>query len=136
MIRSVVFRSLVFGLMFGSAPSFAQDLSVEDIISLQLEAFNARDVDAAWQFASPMIQGIFRSPDNFGRMVQNGYPMVWDNSDVRFLEQQERGEGVRQQVLIKGPDGALYVLDYQMIRTGNEWQINGVQVLPAPEFLS
>lgn len=136
MIRSVVFRSLVFGLMFGSAPSFAQDLSVEDIISLQLEAFNARDVDAAWQFASPMIQGIFRSPDNFGRMVQNGYPMVWDNSDVRFLEQQERGEGVRQQVLIKGPDGAFYVLDYQMIRTGNEWQINGVQVLPAPEFLS
>ena len=67
----------------------AQDQSIEDVITSQLQAFNDRDIEEAWQYASPMIQGMFRTPENFGNMVRNGYPMVWDNSDVRFLEQEQ-----------------------------------------------
>jgi len=118
------------------AGALAQDLSIEDVISNQLQAFNQRDVDGAWQYASPMIQGMFRTPENFGNMVRNGYPMVWDNSDVRFLEQEEFESRTRQEVLIKGPDGGFYILDYQMIETSEGWQINGVQVIPAPEVFS
>jgi hypothetical protein len=29
-----------------------------------------------------------------------------------------------------------YILDYQMIETPEGWQINGVQVIPAPQVLS
>jgi len=130
-------RSMVFGFVLMLATSSqAQNTTIEDTISQQLQAFNERDIEGAWQFASPTIQGIFRTPDNFARMVQNGYPMVWDNSDARFLDQQQVGSGVRQEVLIRGPDEAFYILDYLMIETPSGWLINSVQVIPAPDNLS
>lgn len=121
-------------LWAGSAQ--AQDSTIEDVITGQLQAFVDRDVQEAWQFASPMIKGMFGTPDNFGMMVRNGYPMVWDNSDVRFLDQEPIGNAMRQEVQIQGPDGLFYILDYQMIETPDGWQINGVQVIPAPEVFS
>ena len=126
----------LIAMLFAPIGAQAQDASIEDVIANQLQAFNDRDVQEAWQYASPMIQGMFRTPENFGNMVRNGYPMVWDNSDVRFLEQEEFESRTRQEVLIKGPDGAFYILDYQMIETSRGWQINGVQVIPAPEVFS
>ena len=126
----------LIAMLFAPIGAQAQDASIEDVIANQLQAFNDRDVQEAWQYASPMIQGMFRTPENFGNMVRNGYPMVWDNSDVRFLEQEEFESRTRQEVLIKGPDGAFYILDYQMIETSQGWQINGVQVIPAPEVFS
>lgn len=114
----------------------AQETSIESVITEQLQAFRDRDVAGAWEHASPMIQGMFRTPENFGLMVQNGYPMVWDNSDVRFLDRQDFNSRARQEVQIQGPDGLFYILDYQMIETPEGWQINGVQVIPAPEVFS
>ncbi len=129
-------QAALIALLFAPLGASAQEASIEDVITNQLQAFNDRDVQEAWQYASPMIQGMFRTPENFGNMVRNGYPMVWDNSDVRFLEQEEFESRTRQEVLIKGPDGAFYILDYQMIETSQGWQINGVQVIPAPEVFS
>lgn len=114
----------------------AQDNTIENVITDQLQAFNDRDSAAAWDHASPMIQGMFGTPENFVRMVQNGYPMVWDNSDVRFLDRDELNNVTRQEVQIQGPDGLFYILDYQMIESPDGWLINGVQVIPAPEVLS
>lgn len=36
-----------------------------------------------------------------------------------------------QRVMIHDADGALHILGYQMIPTGDGWQINGVQILDA-----
>lgn len=117
-----------------AAPAPAQDrAAIEETITAQLDAFNARDVPRAWQFASPMIQSMFGSPRNFGTMVQQGYPMVWTNSDARFLELREVGGRLWQKVLIEDSQGVAHILDYQMVETENGWQINGVQVLPAPD---
>lgn len=116
--------------------ALAQDNTIENVITDQLQAFNDRDSAAAWEHASPMIQGMFGTPENFVRMVQNGYPMVWDNSDVRFLDRDELNNVTRQEVQIQGPDGLFYILDYQMIETPDGWLINGVQVIPAPEVFS
>lgn len=131
-----MFRTAALIAVLFASSAQAQETSIEGVITSQLQAFNDRDVQEAWQYASPMIQGMFQTPENFGAMVRNGYPMVWDNSDVRFLEQEELGSRTRQEVLIKGPDGAFYILDYQMIETPAGWQINGVQVIPAPEVMS
>lgn len=114
----------------------AQDNSIEDVIRDQLQSFNERDVAGAWQYASPFIKGMFGTPENFGRMVENGYPMVWDNSDVRFLDRTELESLTRQEVQIQGPNGLFYILDYQMVETPDGWLINGVQVIPAPEVFS
>lgn len=114
----------------------AQSQTIEGVITDQLQAFNDRDIAGAWEHASPMIKGMFRTPENFGMMVQNGYPMVWDNSDVRFLDRTDLNNLTRQEVQIQGPDGLFYILDYQMIETPDGWQINGVQVIPAPNVMS
>ena len=131
-----MFRSAALTAMLLATPAFTQDASIEDVITNQLKAFNDRDVTQAWQYASPMIQGMFGSPDNFGMMVERGYPMVWDNSNVRFLDRQDFDSRTRQEVMITGPDGQFYILDYQMIETPDGWLINGVQVIPAPDIFS
>ncbi|SMX45440.1 DUF4864 domain-containing protein [Octadecabacter ascidiaceicola] len=114
----------------------AQDFSIEDVIRDQLQSFNERDVAGAWEHASPFIKGMFGTPENFARMVENGYPMVWDNSDVRFLDRTELESITRQEVQIQGPNGLFYILDYQMIEAPDGWRINGVQVIPVPEAYS
>ena len=136
MFKLFIRHSALTLMLFVVSGAQAQENTIEDVITRQLQAFNDRDVQEAWQHASPMIQGIFRTPENFGMMVENGYPMVWDNSDVRFLDREELGSGTRQEVQIQGPDGLFYILDYEMIQTPDGWHINAVQVIPAPEMMS
>jgi hypothetical protein len=119
-------------LWAGTAFGQAND-AIEDVIGSQLQAFNDRDVTEAFSYASPMIQGIFREPNNFGMMVERGYPMVWDNADVRFLDLREEGGLILQRVMIKDADGTIHTLEYAMIETDNGWQINGV-ALVAPDL--
>lgn len=127
----LVSLALIWALVI---PAQAQDQSaIEDTIGGQLEAFNNRDVGEAWQFASPMIQGMFGSPENFGMMVEQGYPMVWTNSDVRYLELREIAGRLYQKVMVRDAQGGLHILDYQMVETDRGWEINGVSILPAPD---
>lgn len=128
--------ALIATLLAAGTASAQDASSIEDVIVNQLQAFNDRDVAEAWQYASPMIKGMFGTPENFGNMVRNGYPMVWDNSDVQFLDRDGADNITRQEVQIQGPDGLFYILDYTMIQTPDGWQINGVRVIPAPDVFS
>ena len=126
--------ALVLGFWIAATAVAAQDSdAIEDVIGSQLEAFNNRDVSEAWQYASPNIKRLFGSSDNFGMMVQRGYPMVWDNADVRFLELRDVAGNLWQKVMVRDAQGGLHILDYQMVETAEGWQINGVQLLPAPD---
>ena len=105
---------------------------IEQTISDQLEAFNARDVNTAWSFASPMIQGMFGSPENFGMMVQRGYPMVWTNDAPEFMGLREQSGRIVQTVRLRDTSGQLHVLDYEMLMMNDIWLINGVYLVPQP----
>ena len=106
---------------------------IEGVIQSQIEAFLADDVETAFTFASPNIQGLFGTPERFGMMVRQGYPMVWRPADVQYLELAEIGGQTWQQVMITDQAGAVHMLGYQMIETGAGWQINGVRILQAPQ---
>ena len=110
-----------------------EDGVLEGVIQRQIEAFLENDVDEAFSYASPMIQSMFGTPERFGAMVRDGYPMVWRPSDMRFLDRRVEGGRVYQQLSVRGPTGQYHVLDYQMIETPGGWQINGVQVLQTPD---
>ncbi len=128
-------RSLLLCLLLWCGPLAAQDrTAIETVISRQMEAFTARDEAAAFDFASPLIQRLFQTPEGFSAMVRQGYPMVWDNRDVRFLELREIEGFWWQKVLVRGPDGAAYVLDYQMVELADGWRINAVTLLPSPDL--
>ncbi len=128
-------RALILSLFLGLLPltATAQEDEIAAVIQNQLDAFNDRDVETAFSYASPMIKGMFGNSGNFGMMVERGYPMVWTNSNSRFLELREIGGRLFQRVLIQDAQGVAHILEYQMIETAAGWQINGVSIVPAPD---
>jgi hypothetical protein len=134
-------RQVICAIVMGFAATWAaaQDVlapnpDIEATISGQFNAFVAEDADAAWQFASPNIQRLFQTPDNFARMVEQGYPMVWNPGAVDFIDLQQLGAIIVQRVEVVDQSGTAHYLGYQMIETENGWRINGVQVLRAPNI--
>lgn len=130
-------KNLLLVIFFSLATSLAyaeelQNTEIENVIGDQITAFQADDFEKAFEFASPNIKGIFGTPERFGRMVQNGFPMVWRPSSVRYLELREIAGRLYQKVVVEDGDGQYHVLDYEMLETADGWQINGVQLLRAP----
>lgn len=112
----------------------AQDKdAISNVIQSQLDAFNARDVETAFTFASPMIKGMFGDAGTFGTMVERGYPMVWSNSGAAFLDLRDINGRLFQRVRVQDAAGISHILEYQMIETSDGWQINGVMLVPAPD---
>lgn len=126
-IRSL---ALIFAL---ALPVSAQADPIQTVIKEQISAFLADDFETAFGFASPSIKRLFGSPERFGQMVREGYPMVYRPRDVQMLEQQDIGPHVIQRVLMRDASGRVHILAYAMIETEDGWQINGVQILRAPE---
>ena len=106
---------------------------IEKVISNQIDAFLADDFETAFSYASPMIKDIFGTPEKFGQMVRQGYPMVWRPSEVNFLSIDRRGKELWQNVMVRDAEGALYILEYQMVPGGTGWLINAVRVRKATE---
>ncbi|MFC4669782.1 DUF4864 domain-containing protein [Seohaeicola nanhaiensis] len=128
-------RQFLIALLFlvGPAlPVMAQTAEIEGTISSQIEAFKADDFGRAFTFASPTIQGMFQTPENFGSMVRGGYPMVWRPAEVRYLDLSERGGRLYQTVQITDGDGRTHLLEYEMIELDTGWKINGVRLLEPP----
>lgn len=122
---------LLAGLAAG--PGRADDAAdIAAVIGDQMQAFTARDLDRAFSHASPTIKGIFGDPQNFGRMVAQGYPTVWDNTTTRYLDLREVAGRLWQRVEVTGADGRVQYFDYQMIQTPDGWQINAVQPIELP----
>ena len=126
---------MVLSLMvcFGSI-AFAEDSKLQNVISAQIEAFKIDDVETDFTFASPKIQMMFGSPEKFGKMVQNGYPMVWSPADVTFLQQKTDGGAVFQEMRFFDADGIGHSFVYEMIDVSGTWKINGVYKIKANDL--
>jgi hypothetical protein len=124
---------LAMGLALWVRPAASQGSAHQAVIASQIEAFQADDFVRAFSYASPTIQNVFRTPENFGAMVKQGYPMVWRPSDVRYLEARQIAGQLWQKILVKDTKGARFLLDYRMIQTDGTWRIDAVQMLDLPE---
>lgn len=114
-----------------AAPVIAQEEPIRKTIQNQLDALQKDDYVTAFGFASPTIKGMFGTPDTFGMMVRQGYPMVHRPGAVRMLDLREVAGNLWQRVMITDQQGRTHLLDYQMVETADGWQINGVQLLPS-----
>ena len=125
-------RKWMMGIVLATAmagAAWAQNTEIEGVIDSQIEAFQSDNFTQAFKFASPSIQGIFRTPENFGRMVTQGFPMVWRPAKVTYLELREINGVLHQKVQIVDTEGRVHLLDYRMLDTDMGWKINGVQLL-------
>ncbi|WP_417726931.1 DUF4864 domain-containing protein [Roseovarius sp.] len=124
---------LCLALTLGLAHPLRANEAARAVISAQLEAFLAQDVARAYSYASGFIQQKFSSPEQFGAMVRDGYPMVWAPSDVTFLDPKEIAGKLWQNVRLRDAAGAGWIVEYEMIKTDEGWRINGVRVHAAPD---
>lgn len=100
--------------------------AIRDIIGKQVEAFGRDDGDAAFGYASPMIQGMFGSADVFMDMIRRGYRPVYRPRVFDFREIVERDGQPMQKVHVIGPDGRPVTAFYPMIQLPDgSWRING-----------
>ena len=126
---------LIFGLWaLWFTPAWSDEGKIQTAIQLQIEAFQRDDLVAAFEYASPNIQTIFKSSKRFGLMVQRGYPMVYRPSDIKFLELETIEGEFWQKVRIQDQQGRFHVMAYRMISLDGKWLINGVQLLPSEEI--
>ena len=124
---------LAIGFLVGMlGMATAQGADIKATINSQIEALKADDFAEAFSFASPNIQTLFQTPEIFGRMVTQGYPMVWRPADVRYLELREVAGKLFQQVMVTDAAGVVHILEYQMQELGGDWKINGVQIVKEP----
>ena len=121
----------LFALPPLARPAAAQEAPIQQTIQSQIDAFLKDDFATAFTFASPTIKGLFGTPDIFGQMVRQGYPMVHRPAEVKMLELREVAGGLWQRVMITDAQGRTHLLDYQMVETAEGWQINAVQLLPS-----
>lgn len=105
--------------------------AIRAIISDQMAAFRRDDAVAAFNDASPFIQGRFQQPDIFLQMVRSGYTPVYRPHEVEFRDLVEAPDGLEQRVFVMGPDGRAYLAHYQMQRQNDgSWKINGCTLEP------
>jgi Domain of unknown function (DUF4864) len=124
--------SVLLAAILAATPVSGQDRQgdIRGVITGQIEAFGVDDFATAFGFASPMIRNMFRTPENFGQMVMQGYPMVWRPSDVRYGELIEENGRILQRVFLRDLNGNGFVATYEMLKGENGWQINGVRIEP------
>lgn len=124
---------LAFALLLIAPPraALAQEAEIQNTIRSQIDAFLADDFATAFTYASPNIRAVFGNPENFARMVTQGYPMVHRPQDVTMGEMHDEGGVLWQRVEVTDAQGKPHVLDYQMVNTPEGWKINAVDVLRA-----
>jgi hypothetical protein len=100
--------------------------AIRGVVSAQIEAFQRDDAEAAFKFASPGIQEMFRTPMNFLQMVRQSYQPVYRPRSVIFEELTLVQNLPTQPVLVLSPEGdpvrALYVMEN---RSTGAWRITG-----------
>ncbi len=123
----IVSAIIAFVLMV--MPVQAQQDEIKSVISGQIQSFLKDDFATAFTYAAPNIKQMFGTPERFGQMVSNGYPMVHRPSEVTFQDLVENEGTFTQDVLLRDVQGLYYVARYTMVMIDGEWQISGVQVL-------
>jgi hypothetical protein len=126
-------RALATALVLGLAAPAAAQSDPRAVIGAQIDRFLADDFAGAFAYAAPGIQRLFGTPENFGRMVRQGYPMVWRPAEVTYGAAEERGARVMQRVTITDEAGRVHTLLYEMVPDGESWRIGGVRILAAPD---
>lgn len=134
-MRRMAAGLVALALATGAAAQGSEEAAaITAVIGDQLQDFNARDLDGAWEHASPTIRGIFQTPGNFGLMVQGGYPMVWTNGGAEYLDLRREADGrLWQRLRLRDARGVPHLLDYAMVETPEGWKIDAVTLLPAPD---
>jgi ketosteroid isomerase-like protein len=116
------------------SPAASDQKAIEQVISDQLAAFAADNGPNAFEFAAPIIKGMFGGPDNFMAMVKKGYQPIYRNKSHEFGEFTVDATGrPAQHVTITSANGKSYSAVYTMEQQPDgHWKISGCYLAEIP----
>ncbi len=128
----VVVLSLFLSLAVqAETPTAADQKSIESVISSQLSAFAADNGPGAYEYAAPIVKGVFPNHETFMTMVKKGYQPVYRNKSHNFGEFFTDNLGrPAQRVVITATDGKRYEAVYSMEKQPDgSWKIAGCYLI-------
>jgi hypothetical protein len=102
----------------------------QDIIESQIQAFQNKNAELAYSFASPMIKLRFNNPQEFMSMVKSFYEPVYNPKQYYFINSKYFEGSIYHQLQIISQSNMSYLATYSLIRDENEWKISGCSVKP------
>ena len=132
LLASIVCASLLAAPSADAAerlPS-ADRKAIEETIRQQLDAFGRDDAEKAFGFATPDIQRMFGSSDNFLYMVRESYEPVYRSAGVQFVRLETvDGQWVQTVQLVDG-EGRVWRALFTMKRQPDKtWKVGGCQLV-------
>ena len=129
--------ALVLAVVIGVSQPNAQTVTPEiesqtqSVIRDQISAFQSRDYERAFSHAAPTIKQIFKTKENFIRMVKTGYMPLYDPDAYIFGRNFNLDGTIHQEVIATDEKGkqwqAVYTLKKQ---PDGSWKITGVKMEP------
>ena len=105
--------------------------AIEKVIRDQLDAFGRDDAGRAFAHASPDIQRMFGTPDNFIRMVRDNYKPVYRAGSVRFIRLESIDRQWVQSVQLADEEGHVWRALFTMKKQADKsWKVGGCQLVP------
>ena len=102
----------------------------QDIIESQIQAFQNKNAELAYSFASQMIKLRFNSPQEFMSMVKSYYEPVYNPKQYYFIDSKYFEGSIYHQLQIISQSNMSYLATYSLIKDENEWKISGCSVMP------
>jgi hypothetical protein len=101
-------------------------VEIRAVIEAQLAAFEADDAAKAFSFASPAIQRMFGTPEDFLMMVRTAYPVVYRPAAILFRPLRAVDGEPIQVVQMADADGRVWLAVYKMQKQADgSWRIDG-----------
>ena len=111
--------------------SMKNELTItQDIIESQIQAFQNKNAELAYSFASPMIKLRFNNPQEFMSMVKSFYEPVYNPKQYYFINSKYFEGSIYHQLQIISQSNISYLATYSLVKDENEWKISGCSVMP------
>ena len=125
------FTSFILSGLSKADNSMKKELTMtQDIIESQIQAFQNKNAELAYSFASPMIKLRFNNPQEFMSMVKSFYEPVYNPKQYYFINSKYFEGSIYHQLQIISQSNMSYLATYSLIKDENEWKISGCSVKP------
>ena len=134
MVKKIFILSFTLFIISGLSKadvSLKNELTMtQDIIESQIQAFQNKNAELAYSFASPMIKLRFNNPQEFMSMVKSYYEPVYNPKQYYFINSKYFEGSIYHQLQIISQSNMSYLATYSLIKDENEWKISGCSVKP------
>ena len=125
------FTSFILSGLSKADDSMKKELTMtQDIIESQIQAFQNKNAELAYSFASPMIKLRFNNPQEFMSRVKSFYEPVYNPKQYYFINSKYFEGSIYHQLQIISQSNMSYLATYSLIKDENEWKISGCSVKP------